>query len=153
LILNMRKGDVITKEGTEEREVYVILDGSFDVHRGNKSSKEHLAVLEKGDIFGEIAFFSVSGRRSADVEALTDGEVLVLKHSFLKDLTIYDPEASWQILFYLGRVLSERVIETSNELVSILRKQSILADMNSSHTETQASADKRKQLARRATLR
>jgi CRP-like cAMP-binding protein/predicted GNAT family N-acyltransferase len=153
LILKMKRGDVITKEGTEERELYVILDGSFDVHRGNKASKEHLAVLKKGDVFGEIAFFSVSGRRSADVEALTDGEVLVLKHSFLKDLTVNDPEASWQVLFYLGRVLSERVIETSNELVSSLRKQSMLADMNSSHTEMQASAEKRNQLARRATVR
>lgn len=155
LILKMRKGDVITKEGTEEREIYVILEGLFEVqaHRGDKSAKEHIAVLEKGDIFGEIAFFSESGQRSADVEALTDAEVLVLKHSFLKDLTKQNPEASWQILFNLGRVLSERVVETSTALVSSLRRHSMLADSNSSLGETQAKTDKRKLLARAKTVR
>jgi CRP/FNR family transcriptional regulator len=151
----MRKGDVITKEGTEEREIYVILEGLFEVqaHRGDKSAKEHIAVLEKGDIFGEIAFFSESGQRSADVEALTDAEVLVLKHSFLMDLTKQNPEASWQILFNLGRVLSERVVETSTALVSSLRRHSMLADSNSSLGETQAKTDKRKLLARAKTVR
>ena len=99
LILKMSAEDVIAKEGTEEREVYIILDGLFEVvsHNGNRNlSKERLAVLKKGDVFGEIAFFSVSGRRSADVVAMTDGEVLVLKHSFLKELTVKNPEASWQ---------------------------------------------------------
>ena len=152
LILKMSAEDVIAKEGTEEREVCIILDGLFEVIAHNNSNgKERLAVLEKGDVFGEIAFFSVSGRRSADVVAMTDGEVLVLNHSFLKELTVKNPEASWQILFNLGRILSERVIETSDELVSSLRKQSELENMNSSQEgETQANADKRTLLAKRA---
>lgn len=117
----------------------------------NSNGKERLAVLEKGDVFGEIAFFSVSGRRSADVVAMTDGEVLVLNHSFLKELTVKNPEASWQILFNLGRILSERVIETSDELVSSLKKQSEMENKNSSQGgETQANTDKRTLLAKRA---
>ena len=158
LILKMSAKDVIAKEGTEEREVYIILDGLFEVvsHNGNRNlSKERLAVLKKGDVFGEIAFFSVSGRRSADVVAMTDGEVLVLKHSFLKELTVKNPEASWQILFNLGRILSERVLETSDELVSSLRRQSALACINSGQVREshQANADKRKLLFKRATVR
>ena len=47
-----------------------------------------------GDLFGEIAFFSESGERTATVRALSDCKLLVLRQKFLDELTTgLDPQA------------------------------------------------------------
>ena len=113
-ILNLSAGDLVAKSGTEEREVYVILNGLFEViDQGRR-----LAILEKGDLFGEIAFFTEAGRRSASVLAMSDGKVLVLRRKFLKELTRSDPEAGFQILSNMGRVMAQRIINLNQTLIS-----------------------------------
>jgi len=113
-ILNLSAGDVIAKSGTEEREVYVILNGVFEVI----SQDRRLAILEKGDLFGEIAFFTEAGQRSASVRSMTDGQLLVLRRNFLKELTHSDPEAGFQILTNMGRVMAQRIIDLNQALLA-----------------------------------
>ncbi len=48
--------------------MYVILDGAFEVEAGGG---RRLALLEKGDLFGEVAFFTEAGERTASVRAVT----------------------------------------------------------------------------------
>jgi len=113
-ILNLSAGDVVAREGTEEREMYVILKGLFEVISHGK----RLAILEKGDLFGEIAFFTEAGQRSADVRSMDDGELLVLRRNFLKELTRNDPDAGFQILTNMGRVMAERIIDLDRALTA-----------------------------------
>ena len=113
-ILNLSAGDVIAKSGTEEREVYVILNGVFEVI----SQGRRLAILEKGDLFGEIAFFTEAGERSASVRAMSDGQLLALRRNFLKELTHSDPEAGFQILTNMGRVMAQRIINLNRALLA-----------------------------------
>ena len=113
-ILNLAAGDVVAKSGTEEREVYVILKGLFEVVRQD----QRLATLEKGDLFGEIAFFTEAGQRSASVRAMSDGQVLVLRRNFLKELTHSDPEAGFQILSNMGRVMAHRIVNLNHALLA-----------------------------------
>ena len=113
-ILNLSTGDLIAKSGTEEREVYVILNGVFEVI----SQGRRLAILEKGDLFGEIAFFTEAGQRSASVRAMTDGQLLALRRNFLKELTHSDPEAGFQILTNMGRVMAQRIITLNRALLA-----------------------------------
>jgi len=111
-ILNVSANDVVAKERTEEREVYVILKGVFEVISHDK----RLAILEKGDLFGEVAFFTEAGQRSASVRAMSDGELLVLRRNFLKELTRSDPDAGFQILTNMGRVMAQRIIDLNRAL-------------------------------------
>lgn len=113
-ILELSPGDVITKTGTKEREMYVILDGIFEVI----AQEKRLAILEKGDLFGEIAFFSETGERCASVRAVTKGEVLVLRRNFLKELTRTDPEAGFQILTNMGTVMADRIVSLNQALLA-----------------------------------
>lgn len=113
-ILNLSAGDVVAKSGTEEREVYVILTGLFEVI----DQGQRLAILEKGDLFGEIAFFTEAGQRSASVRAMSDGEVLALRRNFLRELTHSDPEAGFQILTNMGRVMANRIIGLNQALLA-----------------------------------
>jgi len=113
-ILDPSPGDVIAKRGTEEREMYVILDGVFEVI----SEDKRLAILEKGDLFGEIAFFTQTGERCASVRAVTKGEVLILRRNFLKELTRIDPEAGFQILTNIGTVMADRIVSLNQALLA-----------------------------------
>lgn len=119
-ILNLSPGDVVAREGTEEREVYVILEGLFEVISHGK----RLAILEKGDLFGEVAFFTEAGLRSADVRAVNQAELLVLRRNFLKELTRSDPDAGFQILTNMGRVMAQRIIELDRALSARMEAQS-----------------------------
>src|SRR6185295_10005666 len=105
-LLKVAAGDWVTREGTGEREMYVILEGAFEVAAGGG---RRLALLEKGDLFGEIAFFTEAGERTASVRAVTDGRLLVLRRKFLAELTQSDPEAGFQILMNMSRILAERM--------------------------------------------
>ena len=118
-ILNLSDGDLVAKSGTEEREVYVILDGLFEV----VNEDHRLATLEKGDLFGEIAFFTEAGQRSASVRAISNGKVLVLRRKFLKELTRDDPEAGFQILSNMGRVMAQRITDLNQALLAANRER------------------------------
>lgn len=104
-IISIPEGTLATREGHVEKEMYIILEGTFEVFSGNHV----FAILEKGDLFGEVAFFRESGRRSASVRALTDGRLLVLRRNLMKELSKSDPQTAYTILFNLGRILSERL--------------------------------------------
>lgn len=64
---NYKPGEFIFHEEEKGNCMYVIMDGTVQVSSGGKN----LSVMEKGDIFGDMALIDNS-RRSADVAALTD---------------------------------------------------------------------------------
>ena len=74
-----------------------------------ESAGRRIALLEKGDLFGEIAFFGASGERTANVRALTDCRLLVLRRKFLEELARSDPEAAYQIVLSVSRIMAERL--------------------------------------------
>ena len=104
-LLDVKAGDLITRAGIGQREMFVILEGACEVEGASK----RIALLEKGDLFGEIAFFSESGERTATVRALSDCKLLVLRQEFLDELTTNDPEAACQILLNVSRIMAERM--------------------------------------------
>ena len=104
-LLNVKAGDLITRAGIGQREMFVILEGACEV----EGEAKRIALLEQGDLFGEIAFFSESGERSATVRALSDCKLLVLRQKFLDELTTNDPEAACQILLNVSRIMAERM--------------------------------------------
>ncbi len=103
-VLKMRAGDLVTGEGIEERELFLILDGTFEV----VGRERRFALLERGDLFGDIAFFTRAGERTASVRAVTDGRLLVLRRRFLQDLNRREPAAGFQILMNMSRIMAER---------------------------------------------
>lgn len=105
-IIDVAAGTVVTKAGHGEREMYVILDGVFEVF---DALDRRVAMLTRGDPFGEVAFFRENGRRSASVRAVQSGRVLVLRRRFMRDLMSKHPDAAAKILYNLARVLADRL--------------------------------------------
>ncbi len=104
-IMEVPENKVVLRADLIEKEMFLILDGVFEVLAGEK----RLAVLSKGDVFGEVAFFHDSGRRSATIRALTPGKLMVLRRKFIHELMDRKPRLACQLLFNLGRIMSGRL--------------------------------------------
>jgi hypothetical protein len=103
-LMNIPAGQLLTEKGLTQREIFVILDGAFEVHDGDR----RIALLGPGEVIGEVGFFGTSGRRMASVTAASDGQVLVLRRRFVDELMRSDPACAAEVLFGLARVLADR---------------------------------------------
>ena len=86
-------GETLIEQWDTSREVFVILEGTFRVHDGERE----LATLGPGDLTGEMAALDwgagYGAVRIAEVEARTPGRVLVLTPQDLSDLMARKPAA------------------------------------------------------------
>ncbi len=103
-LMDIPAGRLLTEKGLTQREIFVILDGAFEVHDG----KRRIALLGPGEVIGEVGFFGTSGRRMASVTAASDGQVLALRRRFVDELMKSDPVCAAEVLFGLARVLADR---------------------------------------------
>src|SRR5260221_12798282 len=75
LTVRHKKGSLIYGEGDLGSEMYVIQSGAVRIFRELAGVKQELAVMEKGDFFGEIAVLEALPR-SAAAEAIEDVELI-----------------------------------------------------------------------------
>jgi CRP/FNR family cyclic AMP-dependent transcriptional regulator len=84
--LSYPKGELIIKEGDYGTSIYKVLKGRVRIFKKLDDHKFTLATLEKGGVFGEMAFFNfLHEPRSASVEAIDDVEVEVWHPALLAD--------------------------------------------------------------------
>ncbi len=103
-LMDVPAGHLLTEKGLTQREIFVILEGAFEVHDDDR----RIALLGSGEVIGEVGFFGTSGRRMASVTAASDGQVLVLRRRFVDELMRSDPACAAEVLFALARVLADR---------------------------------------------
>jgi len=76
--LSYSKGEQIIKEGDYGISIYKIFKGHVRTFQTSRNEIVPLATLERGDVFGEMAFFNLSLEpRSASAEAMDDVELEV----------------------------------------------------------------------------
>ncbi|MBF0363429.1 MAG: cyclic nucleotide-binding domain-containing protein [Oligoflexia bacterium] len=76
-VVNYKAGAILVQENEVSRKMFIVLDGQVRVFKGHLGGKITLAVLGKGEIFGELSFFDAEPR-SASVEALSDVSLVVI---------------------------------------------------------------------------
>jgi CRP-like cAMP-binding protein len=93
--INVKKNDVIIKQGDEGDYFYIITRGSCVVTRETPLNKEgiRLAELEVGDTFGEEALIS-EAKRNATVTMRTDGSLMRLGKEDFQTL-LNEPMLDW----------------------------------------------------------
>ena len=80
------KGALIIREGSYQRDAYIIEKGRVEVSRKNeKGNKTVIAIRGKNEIIGEMTLLD-GGTRCATVTALDDCEVSILKYESFKVL-------------------------------------------------------------------
>lgn len=113
-----RAGSMIFREGEKGDKLYIVLDGRIRISKFIPGvGEEALAVLDRGDFFGEMALID-DKPRSADAKAHeTDATVLSIDRATLREVLSMDPGASLQFLSLLCRMISHRLREINDKIV------------------------------------
>ncbi len=109
-----KASEVVIQRGVADRALYFVAAGSLEVGVTyvDGVSISPLAKIGAGSVIGEQSFFD-SEPRSANVWAVTDGELLCLTHERFSELARGEPTLVRDLLFALGRILSLRLRNTS----------------------------------------
>jgi CRP/FNR family cyclic AMP-dependent transcriptional regulator len=113
-----RDGSMIFREGERGDKLYIVLDGRVRISKFIPGvGEEALAVLDRGDFFGEMALIDDKAR-SADAKAHEGGAtVLTIDRATLNEILSMDPHASLQFLNLLCRMISRRLREINEKIV------------------------------------
>lgn len=113
-----REGSVIFREGERGDKLYIVLDGRVRISKFIPGvGEEALAVLDRGDFFGEMSLIDDKAR-SADGKAHEgDATVLSIDRATLNEILSMDPHASLQFLNLLCRMISRRLREINEKIV------------------------------------
>lgn len=111
-------GGIVFKEGEMNNAMYVILSGSVEVFFTRKNIVQRLAVMNKGDFFGEMALFRARPR-TATAKAILDCQLAVIESKQqLEKFLIKNPDFSAKMV----RILADRLANTDELLGSALEE-------------------------------
>jgi len=109
-VKHFTEGTVVFREGDEGDEMYILQSGKVAIKRRVPHGEITLAVLEKGDFFGEMAILERLPR-SASAEVVEAGDFIVISGELLGDMIKATPEIAVRML----RKYSLRLRETSKQ--------------------------------------
>jgi rhodanese-related sulfurtransferase len=113
------KGTVICQEGDDPHgEAYIVHAGSVEIRRRENGTSRVLTTLGEGQLVGQMALFR-KDRRSADIVAGTEVELLVIKQERLEWLIRNRPEVTLEIL----KSLSDDVARANRQASAPTAKQ------------------------------
>ncbi|MBO0734258.1 MAG: cyclic nucleotide-binding domain-containing protein [Methylocapsa sp.] len=101
----LKAGADVFSRGDEASEAFVLVDGRVII-------PEKLAVLEAGALFGEMALFTDSGKRTASAVCATNVRLLVITYEQFEQLYFQNPEFG----LYLIRLIVRRLREQPGEI-------------------------------------
>jgi len=105
------KGSVLFNEGDEGEDMYIIRSGQVAIKKRVPHGEIVLAVLEKGDFFGEMALLERIPR-TAGAEMVEDGDLIVIGSDVFGDMVKSNPEIAVRML----RKYSLRLRETTKQI-------------------------------------
>src|SRR4030067_15438 len=109
------KDAVIFKEGERGEHMYVLLSGEVRIVKNIRGAEVVLAIMEKGDFFGEMALLE-NAPRSASAIANKEAEVIVIDKDNFEPMFSKNPTIAIKMLIKF----SSRLRETNNKIEALL---------------------------------
>jgi len=110
-LVEFEEGESIFREGDLGTEMYIIQEGRVEILKEIQGEQRQLAVLEKGDFFGEMAILE-DLPRTAGARAVTAAKLLMINGSTFDQMLRSNPEIAVRMM----RKLSRRLRETDRML-------------------------------------
>lgn len=109
---DLRRGDVLFSEDDESTELYVVDDGRIAMTQRSIDGRESvIALMERGDLFGEMPLFDGQGR-STEARALEPSKVTIIGYDPVRSLYEDRPQLLWSVV----EMLSNRLRSTDAAL-------------------------------------
>lgn len=112
LIISIEKNKFVFTSDIVDKELYFIIQGKFSIIHDHYKIGE----LKKGDLFGEMAFFLTSGKRTATIKALQPSKILVIRRNDLQRTIQQSPQLGVKLLFAIAQILTTRLKKTTRIL-------------------------------------
>jgi CRP-like cAMP-binding protein len=111
------KGTLLFNEGDEGEDMYIIRSGQVAIKKRVPHGEKVVAILEKGDFFGEMAMLERIPRTAA-AEMVEGGDLIVIGSDVFGDLVKSNPEVAVRML----RKYSLRLRETTKMIEELAAK-------------------------------
>lgn len=103
--LAFNRNDVVFAEGEPAEDLYVVRSGRVAIAKRSPEGRESVvALMEEGDVFGEMSLFDGDGR-SAEARALDRCEVVAVPYAALRAALEQHPRALWAVVSLMARRL------------------------------------------------
>src|SRR5512134_1845724 len=109
------EGHVLFREGDHGEDMYIVQSGRVAIKKRVKDGETVLAVLEKGDFFGEMAMLERLPR-SASAEMQEAGDLIVISGDMFGDMIKSNPEIAVRML----RKQSIRLRDTNRQVEHLM---------------------------------
>jgi len=107
------RGDVLFRQDDESAALYVVISGRVAIANRSFDGRESMvALMEDGDLFGEMGLFDNGEGRSADARALEPSKLIELPYEPIRQLFTDQPTLLWGVV----SMLSQRVRAMDNAL-------------------------------------
>ncbi|NGX15365.1 cyclic nucleotide-binding domain-containing protein [Wenzhouxiangella sp. XN24] len=110
----IRKGELVVREGEARRTLFVLADGKMSVCKADGKSETCLYQLRNGECAGTRAFLDGSERK-AMLRADTDGVVLTLEPEDFEQLIESHPRLVYKVMKALFRVTHTNLMRMNLE--------------------------------------
>lgn len=129
-VISFKTGETIIEEGDEGSWAYVILSGKARVFKHTSTGEITLAIMENGEVFGEMALIE-DRPRSASVKAETNLKLRVISREQFNELLRENPsrlipimKSLFERLRQASDMLAERIDDHENSIEALLEGQS-----------------------------
>lgn len=116
--VDVEAGELILRRGDTTTDLYIITRGKFRVFDDSRNEDFLLAILERGSVFGEMAFLD-GLPRSATIESVTDGSLLRLGEQEFNRMALKAPETSVRFLRALSGIVCRRLRVMNDALAGV----------------------------------
>jgi CRP/FNR family transcriptional regulator, cyclic AMP receptor protein len=105
-VVDLSRNDVVFSEGEPADELYVVRSGRIAILLRSVDGRESVvALMEEGDLFGEMPLFDSAGGRSAEARALEPSGLVAVPYSAVRAALEAKPEVLWSVVSLLARRL------------------------------------------------
>ncbi|HOK40015.1 MAG TPA: Crp/Fnr family transcriptional regulator [bacterium] len=113
-----KEGRYIIKKNEISDSLFIIYDGYIEIEQSNEQGESKiLAILKKGDCFGEIGF--LTGKpRSASARTLQPTKLLIIKRADFQKEILQNPDLILNII----EILSERLLSANEQIKTLTFK-------------------------------
>lgn len=111
-IRSLRRNDEVFAEGDRAEELFIVESGRVAIVNSSPDGRESVvALMEAGDLFGELPLFDGEGR-SAEARALEPSQLVAVPYPPLQAVLEQRPELLWGVL----RMMARRIRNTNADL-------------------------------------
>jgi CRP/FNR family cyclic AMP-dependent transcriptional regulator len=111
------RGEVVFHEGDPGDTLHVVVEGMFAVRVATPAGFDLVVdVINRGQVFGELAVFSPEGRRTTAISALTEGETIGIRGDALRARVMARPELAVQLI----EMIIERINDSRRRMTEVV---------------------------------